>query len=382
MIVYPDNTEIQEFVTKAQNKIADLSTFYVERGGDMCNELLLLLELSDFIECLDDPYNEWEEELIIKWIHGYNHRANLNSIVYLPLTGIEVTVVKDANSIGLPIRVSDISDYYPITNSLINAALHNNLSGIQPVLGYMGSNPTERYHLNKAMYDYLYNMMYPFIAPTVGLSVAFTPLATSLSGYYELGTSITKAVLQGSLVLNSGESINYYRYKRNGIAYAGFQVNNPSLENAILPYTDNTPIKTNTSFSFDVDFSQGGLKSAFFQVQFRQPMYYGVCQRNLITPQTAVTLTKYIGDRASMPLTFTVPTGNTELPYNTSKAMVVFIPFSWGAPYSMIVSSFDFISGWRFSNQIMTLADGTTQPGILGIYDTQTEGVTTFNMIY
>lgn len=386
MIVYPNNPEIQEFVVKAQNKIADLSTLLVERGGYLPDALYLLLELSDFIECLDDSNNTFLEEQIIEWIHIYNHRANLNDISFLPITGIEVNIATGGITIGLPINTTNISDYITATNALIRATEHNTLSAIQPLFGYPGYNPNERYHLNKAMYDHLFNLVYPFTDPTVGISKVVNLASTWPNGYFELGLTLTSITLQGVINLNSGGAVNYYRYKKNGTIITGSQVNAPDLNNPIVTSIENTvSANSNITYTFEADFVNGGLKTATTQVLFRQPMYYGIYTRNEINASNVQTLTKLVQDKQTTNLTFVVPTGNTALEYPVSKAMVIFIPGSWGNPVTMDSRGFPYLNDWVFTNQTMTLANGTTMSGILGVFGStaptgQTEGTTTFTM--
>lgn len=391
MIVYPNNTEIQEFVTKAQNKIADLSTLYVERGGYLPDGLTLLLELSDFIECLDNPQNSFLEDTIISWIHVYNHRANLNEITFLSLTGVEVNIITGTGNNGLSITTSDISDYIFVTNSLIQSTQHNTLAGIQPVFGYPGAIATERYHINKAMYDYLYNLAFPYLAPTISLITTSAPINGSL---LEMGVDVSNITLQGAFVLNSGATLQQYRYLKDGVVVSTV---NPNAGDVVIDYTDYTPeTLADITYTFEATFLNGGIKQVSKVIKFRQPMMAGVFLREqLQTPEAflpSIVGTYYIGDRQNMNVTVQFPVGNSELSYNASSAMYIFIPESWGIPTGMVQQgAFNYINDWVFTNVTMQLGNGErgyTAPGIFGVFGGispkgQIDGIngsTTFNM--
>lgn len=376
-MVYLTNTEIQDFVNKAQNKIADLSSLLVERGGNLPSALYLLLELSDFIECLDDVNNTLSEEDVIKYVHAYNHRANLNSIAYLLMTGIEVNLITGGSGLSLPITTADISDYITATNALIGQFAHNGLKSIQPAIGYIGFRSNEKYHINKTMYDKLYAITYPYTAPTVGLTLTASG-DISPYGFYELGTSIATVTLQGSYTLNSGKSVYYYQYNKNGSLFTS-PVVTPLSTDPVNSATD-TNITSNTTYQFEANFEDGGALLASQSIIFKQPMFYGVIVRNDVPTVIPSTLTKIVRDKGAFALSFTMAAGNTSLSGGNETTPIAIFPAAWGNPISAKVGVYEFITDWTFANSTMFAADGITVLNIItGTFNNTVEGLVEFN---
>lgn len=370
--IYTNNEKILLFLNKAQNKIAELSSIIVERGGDDNDNLLLLLELSDFIENLDSKYCTWIEEDIIKWISEYNYRANLNAIPYIEITGFNTIVMVGGSGINLPITTNDISDYIIATNRLIRATNHNLLANIQ------GGLTDERYHVTKQMYDYLDNLLNPKQPSTVTLQLTTNGVVWP-SSYYELGTSISNSVLTGAIQYNYYKQASYFEYTRNGVTI-GTRNSNPKKNEQPSTATDTTIIKTNTTFYFNAMFPDG-LKSDNKNIIFKQPMYYGVIPKNTQAanlPNILINGTKNVRDRGEIIVDYNVPIGNTLINDDSYMIPYLFIPFEWGKFGTAFNSIFDFAADWTSSKVTMKLADNTVKDGLLLLYPTQVEGIVTF----
>ena len=368
-IPYSNNTQIVEFINKAQNKIAQLGAILADEPLNNRSEALLL-DLSDFLESLDSIYNNWSELDIIRYIHFWNKRADLNNIPYVQITAYNVSIVlgTGGGSMGdLEASIRDILSRFP----------HNNLQNLQ------GGTSRERYHLTKAMYDWVVCQQNKtpcpeVIAPTVTLTKNSNGIIWP-SGFYEMGSQVSVSSLQGAINLNSGINISYYRYLRNRIELG--KVLAPGT-NPISSITDRTTVTQDTSYTFEAEFENGGVKSDVKQISFRQPMYSGILMRNTVSAQTAITLTKNVIERQYMEILFSLPEGNTSVAIGQDFTPIIFIPFSFGIPSSIKVLEYEFKTDWSFTQEIMTLVDGTTQQGYLGVYNKTFEGDTTFKFTF
>lgn len=370
--IYTNNSVILAFLNKAQQKIASLSTSIVDKGGDDYESMQLALELSDFIENLDSCYCDWKEEDIIRWIHEYNHRADLNSIPYVDITGYSTKIVINGGSFGLPITTNDVSDYITTTNTLIRNTPHNSLLSLQ------GGSLSERYHVTKQMYDYLDNLLNPKIGSTVSLQVNASGIVFP-SGYYELGTSISLTTLSAYITYNTYKQASYFEYTKNG-ALIGVRNITPGKSEQPNSYTDYTTLTSDTTYRFNAQFPDG-IKSDFKNVLFRQPMYYGLIENNAsgsYIMDKAITGTKDVRDRGEMSLTYNIPAGNTSITDGSYLCPYLFVPYDWGKFSTAFNSIFDFASDWTAIQTSMRLADGSLANGLLITYHTQIEGVTTF----
>ena len=370
-IIYNNNQTILTFLNKAQNKIADLASLIVEEGGEVTDNLLLLLELSDFIECLDSIYCDWTEEDIIRWIQEYNYRADLNAIPYLNITGF-TTIIENSSEMPGIITTSQISDYITETTKLIKNTSHNTLSTIQ------GGTENERYHITKQMYDYILNMITPFKPNSVSIALGISNTLWP-SGYYELGDVINTVNLQGSIIYNTNKKAVRYYYTKNNATLVGGVNTNPDANSQPNAYTDSAVISQDTFYSFVAEFSDGNYNNTKY-IKFRVPMYYGIIGRDKMNNITLLQSgTKDVRDKGSMQLTFNLPVGNTLADYSRCITPYLFIPFSWGKFTNAFNSIFDFADDWKATNLNITLKDGSTSAGLLLTYNTQIEGVTTFN---
>ncbi len=371
--IYTDNDEIVEFISKAQQKIASLSTLVVSRGLSIPRSIDLAMELIDFIECLDSTLCNWTVDEVIQWIHEYNHRADLSNLSYLNIYGYTTNIIISTADSDI-IDTTKVSDFEVAVNQLIKRYLHNQLNGLQ------GGNLNERYHLSKQGYDYVNSQ----INPTTSSSVTLTLNTNGVkwpSGYYELGTTIGVVDLIGSITYGTDNKATYFEYNKNN-TLLGTRTSSPSSNQQPNPTSDTLGIKVDSSYSFNAYFNDG-LKTATQSVVFRQPMYYGIITRSKLTSPTLdsalySTTIKDVRDRGEMELSFTLSDGNTALEYSDSKTLFLFIPASWGKFTSAINSTFNFVNDFSVMNHDMTLADGSKVPGILVVYTTQVEGLVTF----
>lgn len=369
LINYPDNETIDTFINRVQNKIADLSSLIVERGGYIPEALYLLLELSDFLECLTSDYNLWSLDTIYKYVQIYNERADLNSIPYLDILGFSTEILTGTGTgIGLPITTSDISDFISSTNTLITQTPHNTLANIQ------GGNSTERYHLTLAEITFLRNLINPFISPTVALTLSTVPNVV----WHEKGTSVTLTTLQGSYSLNSGGSLTSYIYRRVG---GTPEVIGSGTNSTIPQLVHTTPVISTTTFRFEATFNQGGTIMDSKQVRFTPPIFFGIANRGAST-NTIKNLTKVIEDPSINPRTFSysLPSDNTTRPSNTQVVPYLLVPKSKGTPSKFEIGVFDTYPDWIITSASVTLQDNTDEPywrcefknTVVGSYDFKT----------
>lgn len=347
-MIYVNNTEIVNFINKAQNKIAELSSLLVQRGGNIPDVTNLLLELSDFIECLDNEFNNWLEEDIIRWIHSYNQRANLNSIPFLLLTGFKQSILGGGGSISLPITTADVSDYIPSTNRLIRATPHNSLSTLQ------GGSLQQRYHLTLAELTFLQNLINPFVAPTINFIVTPTPNIP----YQEKGTIVNSTTLEGSYVLNSGELLVSYRYLRLGRVPEQLL----QLESTVVsPLLHRESISTNTTFRFEAVFTKGGTLAQEKSVLFTPPMWFGLSTRN--APVFAIQLLVKVieGPTTVHDFIYNIPADNTSRPLNTQVVPYILVSKSKGTLSRFEVLTFDTLPDWTITSVNVTLQDGSLE---------------------
>lgn len=367
---------LSTFVNKVQNKIANLASLIVDRGGDYPTAMKLVLELSDFLECLDNIYTTWTERDILRWMHEYNHLADLNSIPFIQMTGIEINIViPSGGGISLPITTTDVSDYIPATNILIRNTPHNVLRSIQPRSDYQGYVTNERYHISKAMYDYLYNLINPFITPTVGLVVLPTPSTL----YHEKGVAVTSTLLTGSFVLNSGVAALGSRYLKID------STTNTLVETIgeeIFTYTYATPFFVDTTFRFEVDFTTGGTIGINQSVSFIAPMWYGLGLKGR-TPAQVQLLTKVV-EGLSSPRDFpiSIPANNPNVPIEEVVVPYLLIPISRGTITRIESSLFDTIPDWTITTVTATLDNGDLEPCRLYEFNNTVGGDYTFKVFW
>ena len=346
MNTYINNTAILDFINKAQNKIASLSSLIVDRGGNLPDATSLLLELSDFIECLDNKYNQWAEEDILRWIDVYKQRANLNAIPFLLLTSFTQSILTGGGSgIGLPISTSDVSDYVPATNALIKSTPHNNLKLIQ------GGNLSERYHLSLNEITFLRNLINPFVAPSVGLTIFPTV-------YQEKGTVVSTVNLQGVYTLNGGKSLLQYRYNRAGrVPELLYSNTNATID----PFIHREPVRVGTTFRFEVDFEQGGTMTAAQDIQFVAPLWYGVALKNKAS--TDIQLLNKVVEQPANPrnFTFTLPSNNTSVAINLVQVPYILVSKTKGTPSNFNIQTFNTLPDWNITSVTALLQDGTTE---------------------
>lgn len=369
-IPYQNNGEILTFFNKAQSKIAELGNLMAKEQEDDYH-LQMLLGLSNFLESLDSPYNGWSETDIIRYIHYWNKRADLNNIPYIQITNYVVNINNGGNS-------GSVGNIEALVRQILSTYSHNQFAGIQ------GGNSTEKYHLTKAEHDWIQCQLIKspcpdIIQPTISLTKTSNGVQWS-SGFYELGTVVNVTTLQGLFNLNSATLINYYTYKRGNLELD--TVLNPNPIMGFVPYIDRTSITRDTTYSVEAEFVVGGIKSDSKSILFKQPMYYGRLKKNLATATTALTLVKDVRAKGYMELVFTMPPNNTLITDDSFFTPVVFFSYDWGIPLSVKVLDFEFITDWTFTKETMVLANGTTADGYLGKYNKNFEGTTTFKFSF
>lgn len=344
-MVYINNTAIITFINKAQNKIAELASLIVQRGGNLPDAQTLLLELSDFIECLDSQFNQWAEQDILEWIAVYSQKANLNAIPFLLLTGFTQTILGSGTGLSGSITTADISDYIPATNTLIRNTPHNTLKAIQ------GGLLAERYHLSLAELTFLQNLISPFVSPSVGLSISPT-------AYQEKGTILATVNLQGAYSLNGGKSLLAYRYSRIGrvpeLIYSGAT---PSIDSVI----HREIVRVNTAFRFEVDFEKGGTMQSTQNINFVAPLWYGVALKNKASADIQL-LTKVV-EQPQNPrnFTFTLPSNNTSVATSLVQVPYILVSKSKGTPSNFNIQTFNTIPDWNVTSVNALLQDGTQE---------------------
>ena len=95
-MAYINQTEINNFINKAQQKIALLGSVIATATEEDLNydsELALSDELSSLINSLIDPWIDWEEKDIMRYIHFYNNKAKITDIPYSDIPKLRMQVV-------------------------------------------------------------------------------------------------------------------------------------------------------------------------------------------------------------------------------------------------------------------------------------------------
>ena len=95
-MAYINQTEINSFINKAQQKIALLGVdiaIATENDVPYVAELALSDELIDLIDSLIDPWLDWDEKDIIRYIHFYNNKAKINDIPFSDIPKLRMKVV-------------------------------------------------------------------------------------------------------------------------------------------------------------------------------------------------------------------------------------------------------------------------------------------------
>lgn len=95
-MAYINQTEINNFINKAQQKIAllgiDIATA-TENDLPYDDEMALSDELSSFINSLIDPWLDWDESDILRYIHFYNNKAKITDIPFSAIPKLRMQVV-------------------------------------------------------------------------------------------------------------------------------------------------------------------------------------------------------------------------------------------------------------------------------------------------
>ena len=339
---YTNNEEILVFLNKAQHKIADYSTYIVKVGED--DEILYkLIELSDFIESIDSIFCYYSEKDILRWIHMMNQRHNLNAIPFLQIVGYQTNIISGGSSLILPISVYDLLDYKVETIKLIQGTEHNSLSGLQ------GGDSTHRYHLTQVEYQFLQQLMNPFVKPVVSLT-----LRPSTIEWYERGIPVKGLTLIGdyNTITNPASGSRYKIISPNSKTLMEVTGNNKR------EYKVTESITQDTIFRFEVDFTDDSKGSDDKSVRFTYPIWSGLYKKgtNATTVQQGTKIVKEPSN--SETFNFNIPTTNT----STSYPVVPYILVSKakGDIKSFIVESiFDTKLDWILNEVLITLSDNS-----------------------
>jgi hypothetical protein len=366
--MYINNETIVAFINKAQNKIADLASLIVERNGD---DALLntLLQLSDFLDALDDVYNDWSEDYIITAIDYYSTVANLNLIPILDIAPYSSSIIVINNKeVGAVTSVKNLHDFNSEVQKLIDSTIHNSTKQLQ------GGRTEEYYHLTREAYDKLMLLIYPFTNPTVSISKV-SSIPSSVAGIYEKGKTITQYSIAPSIQINSGEEIvTLTYYKDNEV------IGTLTKDYATSNFVYNGTITSKVNFKLIASFLKGApVQSVLLPVVFSPPVFYTVEKRtsNFISP------TKMVVNKSNgINITMTAPAGNA-----ISSDPVVFkfkLPKEWGIPTSIGNNGlpYNFISSFKRSDSTHTLLDNSLEDYYLYELIDPTEGTFTINIKY
>ncbi|MGB0948386.1 MAG: hypothetical protein ACPGUG_16335 [Pseudoalteromonas marina] len=95
-MAYINQIEINNFINKAQQKIAllgsDIAT-HTENDTSYDDELALSDELNSLINSLIDPWLDWDEKDIMRYIHFYNNKAKITDIPFSAIPNLRMQVV-------------------------------------------------------------------------------------------------------------------------------------------------------------------------------------------------------------------------------------------------------------------------------------------------
>src|SRR5688572_22301723 len=92
------NREIIEFFSRAQSKIGDIATeiarhVAARRKKDAYyDDMVLAFSLDSFIKALDNNYNDWTEDEILRYISYWDNKANLRNYPYVQRTRFNVNI--------------------------------------------------------------------------------------------------------------------------------------------------------------------------------------------------------------------------------------------------------------------------------------------------
>jgi hypothetical protein len=368
---FKDNNEILEFINKAQSKIGELGLYIANRKHDkssseLCKELIYV------IKAFLNPYNSWSEEQALSIVNYYNVKAELNNIPYLKIEGYSIKSIIQTTSRPGNIMVADISDYTPKTNDLIRKTPHNLLSSLQ------GGSPSQYYHIDKKMYDWLISQVYPFIQPTVSMQVVPSTLI------YEKGVGVSGINFIGAHVLNSGKSVIKTKWYKDSVMVQ------ETISADSTSYMQTASINTTTTYKYEVDFEEGGTKSTTSKIDFILPYYYTLGSLSGTPGDTTALLLRTNFTRVLAPkpvpqmdILFNIPSGNA-----TSTSPVsprVYIPISYGHPAKILADNnpmFDYKNDWTFFTKTITLDDATTTQYYVYKFTQAAEGTFNFNFIW
>ena len=260
--------DIQEFITRSQHKIADISS-YISSNECICEQSSLLWELSNFVYCLT------LEEYVVtdktyQHIDYYVDKADLLTmpIVDIPLLVNNIIVIGGNGGGSTISSVYDIPDYLLVTNSLIQEAISEipepivdplfdisftvNLSGGKSLGKYTDGQQVT--YVQKNLDFILKDLGIEEIPPTYTSPTATLTRDGSTSNItYEVGTNISPSLLVG-FNQNDAGNLNGYSITRNGTQiFTGI---------VLSPYVDSRQLLDETlSYQGLVSYNEGPIKN-------------------------------------------------------------------------------------------------------------------------
>lgn len=92
------NAEIVSFISRAQSKISEIAqkmVKHISRRHEVKTyyaDMVLAFQLDCFVKALDNNYNDWSEDEIIKYIHYWDSKAWLRKYPYVQRTRYNVNI--------------------------------------------------------------------------------------------------------------------------------------------------------------------------------------------------------------------------------------------------------------------------------------------------
>ena len=226
------------------------------------------------------------------------------------------------------------------SNRLIQVSqqTYTNSTPVPQDLGGIESGDTFSDETMTQMFDQL---LYPYIAPSVNLSV------TPTNSLREYGDNITSVDLSANTTKNTND-ITSVEFFRDGSSI--HVVSSPSASGGTETYTDSTGVSSNTTYRVDVsDGTQTVSDSESYN--FVYPYYHGTGAPGL-TPSEVQNLTKLIESKSN------------KVVYESPSSEVYYFayPASYGSLSSILDSNgFEIIGDFTETDETFSMLDGTDQ---------------------
>lgn len=197
------------------------------------------------------------------------------NLVYGPLTPGSIT--------GFTVAVQALIDASPG-----GASAHVELTGVDVVVKPGEVSPTGQKHLSAQVATDLLALLYPYVPPTVSLSL-------SPSGLQELGTTVAVVTLDGGFVVNSDAAPTVGLYKQDGVTFL-------TQVSGIGDATTRTNVAATSVFVFQAVFPTSGTKTVSVTYPFVAPTFYGATATTAPSEATVEAGTKQLWERAARSL--------------------------------------------------------------------------------